>query len=248
METTLSRLSNPAHLLPVFKTALLAGVLAGLVTGGFHFVVTERAIDRAIALEEAAAAATGEPAGPLPYTRDQQRAGLFLAAVMLGVAYSMVFGLVYTLFRSRFARWGAVSSGIILSVLVLGVAFLLPFLKYPGNPPTVGDPRTIQFRATIFLAFQFTAVFAAILAFFLWNRFQGRLGNLRSAALGLAAFAAVAGAGFFLIPPNPDPVLAPPDLVASFRTFSAMGLAVLWLSIGLFFGLFWKRSESRAPA
>lgn len=244
----ISRLSDPVRLLPIFKTALAVGVLAGLVTGAFHFALTERAIDRAIVLEEAAAAAAGETGGPLPYTRDQQKAGLFLAAVMIGIAYSMVFGLVYSLFRERFARWGAVSTGLVLSLLVLGVAFLLPFLKYPGNPPTVGDPQTIQFRANIFLAFQLTTIAAAVLAFLLWSRLRARLDALRSAALGMAAFAVVAGAGFVFIPPNPDPVLAPSDLVASFRANSVLGLAVLWVSIGLFFGLLWKRSESRAPA
>ncbi|MEM3087486.1 MAG: CbtA family protein [Halobacteria archaeon] len=248
MDSVLSRLSDPARLLPIFKTALAAGVLAGLVTASFHFAVTERAIDQAIAIEEAAAAAAGEAGEPLPYTRDQQKAGLFPAAVMLGISYSMVFGLVCSLFRERFARWGAVSSSLLLSSLVLGVAFLLPFAKYPGNPPAVGNPETIHFRTAIFIAFQLTAILAAALAFFLWARFRTRLGMRRSTLLGALTFAAVAGAGFILIPPNPDPVTAPPDLIASFRAFSVLGLAVLWLSIGLFFGLFWKRFSPRAPA
>ena len=248
METVLSRLSDPARLLPVFKTALAAGVLAGLVTGAYHFLVTENSLDRAIAIEEAAAGAAGEAGEPLPYSREQQKAGLFLGAVMLGVAYSMFFGLAYILFRQRFARWGTMSTSLLLSVVVLGVAFLLPFLKYPANPPTVGDPATIDFRTTLFLAFQFSAVSAAVLGFLLWGRLRPRLGPFRSSAAALAVFAAVAGAAFLLIPPNPDPVTAPADLISSFRASSVLGLAVLWVSIGLFFGLFWKRSEPRASA
>lgn len=248
METTLSRISDPAHLLRLFKTAVAVGVLAGLVTGAYHFAVTEIAIDRAIVLEEAAAAASGEAVEPLPYTREQQKGGLFLAAVMLAVACAMVFGLVYSAVRPLLARWSTVATSVALSAIVLVAVFLLPFLKYPANPPTVGDPETIDFRAAIFLGFQLSTILAAVLAFLLWSRLRGRLGALRSGLAGVALFAAVAGAAFVLIPPNPDPVAAPPDLVASFRAFSALGLAVLWVSIGLFFGLLWRRVESRRAA
>ncbi len=252
METLFSRLSDPLRLVSILKTALAAGVLAGLATGVFYFAVTEPAIDRAISIEEARAAAGGaeKPYAVYvpPYTRDQQKVGLFAGAVVLGVAYAMVFGLVYSLFRERFARRGAVASGLLLASLVLGVAFLLPFAKYPANPPGVGDPATIGFRQTIFLAFQSTVVLAALLAYFLGSRLRARLGVLRAAALGALVFSAAAGAGFALIPPNPDAVTMPPDLVASFRASAALGLAVLWLSIGLFFGLLWKRFEPKAAA
>jgi H+/gluconate symporter-like permease len=55
------------------------------------------------------------------------------------------------------------------------------------------------------------------------------------ATAGTYAVYAVALLAF--LPPNPDPVQMPADLVAAFRTLSLIGLTLFWLVLGVVFGL-----------
>lgn len=138
---------------------LIAGLFAGLLAGTFAYVMGEPHIDAAIAIEEAGApththsddpAATEAEEEPL-VSRNGQRAGLFLATSLYGVALGGIFAVAFTLLRRRlrttsdsYAALGLAAAGFIGIVLV-------PFLKYPANPPAVGDPETITKRTISYL-------------------------------------------------------------------------------------------------
>ena len=49
------------------------------------------------------------------------------------------------------------------------------------------------------------------------------------------------GDGFVIIPPNPDVVSAPMDLVNGFRMMSALSVSVLWLVNALILGVLWQK-------
>jgi predicted cobalt transporter CbtA len=56
-------------------------------------------------------------------------------------------------------------------------------------------------------------------------------------ALGLLVLVLVSVVVFAAMPPNPDPLTMPADIVTPFRVFSALGLCLFWAVMGLVFGL-----------
>ena len=50
---------------------------------------------------------------------------------------------------------------------------------------------------------------------------------------------------FFVMPENPDEIIAPMSLVNEFRLMSILGVSSFWISVGIILGLFWNRFESR---
>ena len=70
---------------------MVAGLIGGIATALFQWIVVERQIDKALAIE-AANAAPGD-AGDEMFTRVQQISGGMLAAVIYGVCLGVVFAL-----------------------------------------------------------------------------------------------------------------------------------------------------------
>jgi predicted cobalt transporter CbtA len=221
---------------PILKAALIAGLLAGLVTAVFHFAVTEAVIDNAIALELAHRAGD-EHADPI-VSRATQRVGLFVGFLLYGLTWSLLFGAVYHLAQRRLPASGVLRRGLVLAAAGYWAVALLPALKYPANPPGVGEPETIGYRQALYLAMLALSVASTAVALVL-ARADGR-GWPR--ALGVLAVSAVAL--YLLLPANPDPVTLPADLVGQFRLLSIAGLTIFWLVLGLTFGLLLGRHST----
>jgi hypothetical protein len=84
-------------------------------------------------------------------------------------------------------------------------------LKYPPNPPTVGDPDTISDRTTAYLLLLAASIVVVFSAWALWQRLseRGWDGAPRFLVAG-GAFALMVVALFLVYPPSPDRI-APPD-------------------------------------
>lgn len=223
------------------KAAVLAAVLAAAVATVWHQVATEPLIEAAIELEEAAHA--GEAEEPA-ISRGAQRIGLGLALLLYGVSLALILGGVFALAQ----RWlpGA-SAGWRAAALVSAAAWafaLLPFLKYPGNPPGVGDPETIGTRQALYLAVIVLGALGAVGTLALGRRLEGRrtIGWLAA----LAAYAAFSAIVYLALPPNPDSTPIPADLLAAFRLRSGLGLVLFWAVFAAVFGLLVDRWASPA--
>jgi len=116
---------------------------------------------------------------------------------------------------------------------------LFPFLKYPVNPPGVGESGTLVFRQGFQFLFFALSMGGMVALLLLLDRANHRVGlpskkQLAFAELGLLymAFAVVL---YFVLPSNPDAVTAPSDLVWRFRMFSIVGHFLLWglLAVGV---------------
>ena len=115
----------------------------------------------------------------------------------------------------------------------------IPFLKYPANPPTVGDAETVVLRAILYLSFIAISGFAAVGFYKLSKTFKG---NKKLVALiGYAIFISIV---FVVMPENPDEITAPLDLVNGFRTMSVLAVSTYWITIGLTLGVLWNRFKS----
>ncbi|WP_435585953.1 CbtA family protein [Micromonospora aurantiaca (nom. illeg.)] len=230
--TTTKAPTFPALLL----RGILAGVIAGLIAGGFAYLVGEHSIDTAIAIEDQVHHAAGgaEQHPDELVSRDGQRFGLFLATALFGAAMGGLLATAYTLLRRRLRARHDAHAVLTLAAAALLGAVLVPFVKYPANPPAVGNPDTINQRTGSYLAMVvigLAAVWAAALAY----RSVHTAAALRCAA-AVGAFVAVTAIGYAALPTvNEVPPEFPASLLWEFRTASLGTQLVLWTGIGLTF-------------
>jgi predicted cobalt transporter CbtA len=240
----------------IIVAAVLVGVLAGLLGAVFHAVVTEPRVEDAIDLEEEAAARAGdEPAedGEAEVTvdrSDQRGAGLFLAYALTGAAFGLLLGVASLSLRTT--TGGPFHRVLVSGVVLAGAVTVVPWLKYPPNPPAVGDPATVGERERLYILAIVLGALVLAGAAHLSARLRraGWPGDRRTAVVAVAA--AVAFAGVFVgLPPAPDPVDAPANLVWQFRLNALTGNLGVWAVLTLGLGLLWTeaaRAASRAPA
>lgn len=227
------------------RRGLILGVLAGLLAGLFAFVVGEPHVQDAIDIEERKAAAhaglTFVPAhiSDVIVSRDAQRGGLFLGNALYGVAMGIVFGVAFLLVRGR----GRPRSDWALATLMAACAFvalvLVPFVKYPANPPAVGDPSTIGERTLLYLVLLVGGALA-ILAAVRAGRAAERSGDepWRRPLAMLLTFTGVVG-GLVIGLPGVDEVPEdfPASLLWEFRLSSLGTQAIFWSTLGIGFGI-----------
>ena len=220
---------------------LIVGLFAGLLAGTFAYVMGEPRVDAAIAIEDANAAHThdhdhadgAEPAEEKPLvSREGQKAGLFLATSLYGVALGGMFAVGFTLLRRKlrtendaYAALGLAAAGFIGIVLV-------PFLKYPPNPPAVGDPDTITRRTVTYLltlVIGLLAVWAGVAL----SRWAARYGDVARLAGGVIGLVVTIVAAYLILPRiNEVPETFPATLLWQFRFASLGTQATLWLLLG----------------
>ncbi|MBI2861000.1 MAG: CbtA family protein [Chloroflexi bacterium] len=238
------------RLYPILRATLIAGLIAGLAMGLFHFVVTEPVIDAAIALEDEAVMSAEQAGRYAPVvSRLVQKVMLVAGSALYGLIAGIIFAVVFAVTRRRLpGRWPDIKAMALAGLLWWSIA-LLPFLKYPANPPGVGDTDTVYYRQTIQIAFIALSALAVIVAAVAY-RVLGRWRNLggRRLGLALAVYAVLAILLFVLMPPNPDAITAPAGLVWDFRILSLAGQVLFWALLGVLSALLLKRSQSRLTA
>jgi predicted cobalt transporter CbtA len=232
----------------VILWAVLVGIVAGLFAATFLRIVAEPVIDDAIAIEDARIAA--EPhhaADPEQVSRDDQKgAGLFIGWAFLGAAYGLILSITALALRGRWLdpfRRVAVAGTIIAGALVA-----VPWLKYPPNPPAVGDPATAGERQRLWWFVIILGVLVLAGLAHLSSRLrQADWSDARRiavvAALGVVAFGLI----MVLMPGNPDtiPDEVPAALIWRFRLASLGGNAVLWGLLTVGFGLLCSEAARR---
>lgn len=242
------------------KRGLVAGVCAGILAAVFAFVFAEPTLDRAIALEDQRAAAgqttadhthqAGTPAhdDAEPVSRDlQRRAGAPVGFIAVGAGLGVLFGLIYAALR-RFAvarppaqidHWQR--------SLALGAAGLTPllvvFLRYPPNPPGVGDPGAVDERTRYYFAALLLGLAVALGAWRLLGYLRSR-GWAQSHRQSVTAMSAVLiiGLGYFVLPTPADKVSIPAKLLWDFRIQSLATQLLLWGGLSVGFGLLTERA------
>jgi Probable cobalt transporter subunit (CbtA) len=199
----------------VVVSALAAGVVAGLAAATFHFLATESVIDHAIVLETLHRQAEGTYEEPT-VSREVQRVGLFVGFLIYGLTWSLLFGAVFHASQRWLPGRTLLQRGAFLAGVAFWSAALLPFLKYPANPPGVGDPDTITLRQTLYLSILALSV--------LGTAFAVAVARFRGWPTGAAFLAVFALAIYLLLPANPDAIQTPADVLWTFRGLSVAGL------------------------
>ena len=185
---------------------LAAGAAGGAATALFLRFVTETQIGFALEFEDA----TGIGAGPgeaAEFSRGTQHWGGMAAAVLYGAVLGIVLGVTVAALHHRIAARNEFGRAIKVAGGAFVAIVLIPSLKYPPSPPTVGDPDTVSQRTTDYLLLMAASIVVVFAAFFLWQaltergmdgapRFARRRGSVRPD--GHRADGAVAGE------PGPD--------------------------------------------
>jgi predicted cobalt transporter CbtA len=227
---------------------LLAGCFAGTIHGLANLAIVEPYLDEAIGIENQNLFASGEeedtPQFQAEYEsyRIWQKGGQVLAGAILGTSMGALFGIVFALSKKVLPGEHHVKKALVLSGIMWATIYLIPFLKYPANPPTVGDTDTVVLRAILYLSFIAISGFGAVGFYQLFKRLQK--GKRIFAIIGYAVFISSV---FFLMPENPDEVTAPMDLVNGFRIMSVVTVSIFWIAIAVILGTFWQRFNPERP-
>jgi Probable cobalt transporter subunit (CbtA) len=224
------------------RRGMAAGLLAGLLAGLFAFLVGEAFVDQAIRLEEASAGSHG---GEI-FSRATQKVGLFFATGLFGVTVGGIFGLAYAYFRTRLTSETDWMRSLSLAAAIFAGAFLIPFVKYPANPPTVGDPATIGERTASYFAMVLLSLLAVLTAWQIAKILRERkvAAPVRHLSVGLGLVLALTVL-FVGLPAAPDPGGFPAGLLWGFRLSSLGTQLVFWTGLGVIFGLLCERANRR---
>ncbi len=233
---------TPAALTANLRRGLAAGLLAGLVAGVVAFVVGEPPLRDAVHLEQANAE---RPAGGdvVAVGRSVQEAGLIVATGLVGVTAGGLFGLVFSAVRPRLNT----SSGWTASLQVGAAAYagvaLMPSLKYPPNPPAVGDPATVSGRTGWYLLAVGVSLAVVVAAWDLARRLRLRGVPHVARQLLTASAAGVGMAGVWALPAGAEPTGVPAALLWDFRLSALATQLVLWAGTAVAFGLLSERAS-----
>ena len=224
---------------------LVSGFVAGTIHGAVNLAIVEPYLDEAIGIENQALFESGEaedtPQFWVEYNsyRDWQKSGQLLAGGILGMSIGALFGIVFAYSRNSLPKGHTVKKTFVLAAIMWLTIFLIPFLKYPANPPTVGEADTVILRQTLYLLFIAISGFSAVG----FSRLYKKLENKKY--LAFVGYAVFITAVFFIMPPSPDEVTAPMDLVNGFRTMSVVAVSIFWIAEAIILGALWQKYKTK---
>ena len=229
------------------RSAVVAGLVAGLLAAVFHQVLTEPVIDRAIAAEEARDAARPAHAHEESVvSRGGQKVGLVVGLLVYGAVWGLLVGLgLYATRGLAPSGWSLGRRGLLVAALAGWSVAVFPFLKYPANPPGVGEPDTIGYRQALYVGFIVLAVLGLVLTAALRRRATAP--GARGWIAPVAFYVVWAVGLYALMPPNLDPVELSETIVRPFRALSLAGLVVFWGGFALVLA-YLGRERARVPA
>lgn len=255
----------------VLRRGVAAGAAAGLASALVIWLFVEPVIRKALVIEDQRGASGGQgghaghsalftipaqlPAhGHEVVTRAQQVVGGAVTSILVGIAFGVIFAVVYA--KARHHLPGASDFWRSLGLATIGFAAitLLPAIVIPANPPAVGDPTTVTQRTWLYVLSLLLGV-AIALAVPMLDRALARRGLADGTRWSLDVLATVVAvvAVVVLLPGTPDavPEDVPAALLWDFRVASLAQLAAMWVTLGTVFGLLMERAaaaESHAGA
>jgi hypothetical protein len=158
--------------------------------------------------------------------------GVLAFSVAMGALFAVVYCVAYGRLGNLPPRLLslAVAAGMFLSL------YLIPFLKYPPNPPAVSLGETIRQRTLLYLLMVVLSVALLIAAVYLGHRLAAQLGHWSAALIATGAYVATTALVMLLLPAiDETPDDFPADVLYEFRLYSLGSQLVLWVVIGLTF-------------
>lgn len=235
----------------LLRRGLLIGALAGLLAGLFGLAVGESRVQRAIDVEQrqlARGAGTAPRADEQLVSRDGQRAGLPLATTLYGAFLGGLFACAFAVARGRVGAASDWQLSTRLAAALFAALVLIPFLKYPANPPAVGDPATIGQRTAAYLVLLAACLLALLAGVRAARAVRADAAPWARPLVAGATFLGTVVLAMVLLPAaEAVPASFPSDLLWEFRLTSLGTQLVLWATLGTGFGVLTHRAAARAP-
>jgi predicted cobalt transporter CbtA len=255
---------------------MLVGIVAGLLSFAFLKVYGEPQVARAVAFEsqrDEAQAAThkaeahshasaahdhaaethahmaGHDQPELVSRSVQAGLGLFVAVLVYSAAFGGLFGLA---FAFAYGRASDTLTPQALSAVIAALGFvaiyLVPNLKYPANPPAVGEPETIGVRTALYFVMIAISLAAMIVSLATRRFFAARFGAWNADLSVAACYIVLVGIAALLLPAvNEVPEGFPAVVLWNFRTASIGAQLIMWATLGMLFGALSQRALSYGP-
>ena len=252
---------------------VLVGAIAGLLAFVFARIFAEPVINRAIdyesardeaqeVLDKAAGIAVPAHSHDIFSRTIQANLGIGAGMILFGAAMGTLFAVVYTVSLGRTGKLRPKTLALLVALGGFLALYLVPFLKYPANPPAIGHEDTIKERSGLYLLMVLASILFLVLAVLLGKRLRARFGNWNATLIAGAAFVIVIGILMAVLPQlgmldtnvqnygahateTPLPLTDakgtivfpgfPADDLYQFRLYSVLAQAILWTAIGLLF-------------
>jgi predicted cobalt transporter CbtA len=243
---------------------MIVGFVAALLSFGLLKTMGEPAVDRAIAFESAmdeakakaehdAAVARGE--NPPPYEEEpelvsravQGGIGLFTGVTVYNVAFGGLFALAFAICFGRMGDYSPRGTAALIAISGFIAVYAVPILKYPANPPSIGNPDTIGMRTAIYFGMILLSFASMLVAWNVRNRLVDQHGAWNATLIGAAVYiVAVVLIALAMPPLNEVPESFPAVVLWQFRLASLGAQAIMWTVIGLGFGAWVERDLAQA--
>jgi hypothetical protein len=265
---------------------LLVGAIGGILAFVFARIFAEPQIQAAIdyesgrdaaqALLDKAAGLPAEAADPDLFSRTiQANVGIGAGMILFGAAMGGLYAVAYILACGRTGNLAPRPLALLVALGGFLGFYLIPFVKYPANPPAVGHEETIRGRSGLYLLMVVLSILLLVLAVWLGQRLKARFGNWNATLLAGLGCVVALGIVMFVLPElghlhanveeygrhateTPLPLKNaqgqivypgfPADVLFKFRLYSVGAQAILWAAMGLCFAPLAERLLSKTPA
>ena len=220
----------------IIARGLLAGAIGGVLAFLFARTFVEPVITRALAYEESHE--HGHEHGVELFTRGvQANVGMGFGVLAFSVAMGALFAVVYCVLYGRVGNLSPRSLSVVLAGGMFLSLYVIPFLKYPPNPPATSLEETIRQRTLLYLLMVVLSAALLVAAVYLGHRLVAQFGRWSATLIGAGAYV-VAIAVVMLVLPTIDetPGDFSAEVLYKFRLYSLGTQFVLWAMIGLVFG------------
>lgn len=236
---------NSTNVGRLLARGMLAGIAAGVLVFALAYLVGEIPLRAALGFE---AAHSTEPAMEVVSRTIQETAGLATGVLVFAAALGGTGALAFCFALGRIGSFGPRATAMLVAAGAFVTFFLVPFLKYPANPPAVSNPDTLNQRTVLYVLMIALSVLLGVAAVLLGRRLAPRLGNWNASVVAGVAFTAAAAIAIAFLPAVKEmPEGFPADAVWQFRLAAAGMQALLWTSFGLLFGYFAERVLTPKP-
>jgi predicted cobalt transporter CbtA len=218
---------------------ILSGAIAGTILGIINLGLVEPYIDQAIGLEIQNSISSGENVdlAEVADYRLWQKGGEIIAGAVYGISLGALFGIIFAYARNALLGDNNKKKALFLAGILWFVLYFVVVVKYPANPPAVGDPETIYYREALYVAFIAISGFTALGLALLWNRIKI---NSKKIVFPLV-YAGIMTGAYIALPANPDTISVSMELIQSFRVWTGITVGIFWGLLGFIFGSLWDR-------
>ena len=223
----------------LLAVTIFSGAIAGTILAIINLGLVEPYIDSAIALETQRKISSGENVdmAELVHYRFWQKGGAIAAGAVYGISLGALFGIIFAYGRKALPGDNNKKKALFLAGVLWFVLYLMVAIKYPANPPAVGDPETIYYRQSLYVGYLAISGFTALALAITWKRVQFASKKI----LFPLIYAAVMIVAYVVLPPNPDKISISMDLIHTFRVVTALTIGLFWGILAIVFGSLWDR-------